>query len=564
MATADEYAAWIVKNQSLKGTPDFDTVAKAYQEAKLTEGQGGIPGPRATPSTLDVATSAPYKTIAGVADLFINTPQNIANIAKMAYGTAMTAAGRPELAPNVTEPSQPVSAAFKRMGLIKPTEGMTTGQRILDVGLQAATGGAISPAASVREIGSSALKGLAAGTAGQTTTELTGSPVAGMAVAMATPTAITSAAQSKQARLQAEKARNAVQDLTIRAGQAENLVVTPGSVTPSVQNVLIERLAGKTRTQQEFSARNQVEYDRLARRAVGIGDADPLSRENMRQIRSQEYQKGYEPLNRVGAVQTDQQFNFALNNVLSAYTGPGRSFPNAIPQPVQDLVANYRVGQFNSADAIAATRTLREQANNNIRAGGDNASVGLAQRAISNALEDQIERSLQTSGNTNAQAMLEQFRASRQRMAISHAVEDAIVEGGGSINARQLANDLQTRGRYLSGDLDLIARFANIARPVTIPPNTSGTPGAGTMVVGGGLGAGVGSLIGGTQGATLGGMVGTFAPNAISYAARNYLASGMGQRRALPTYDRPINSLMATQPLNNALLSTLIATPLAP
>jgi hypothetical protein len=284
----------------------------------------------------------------------------------------------------------------------------------------------------------------------------------------------------------------------------------------------------------------------------------------MRQIRSQEYQKGYEPLNRVGAVQTDQQFNTALNNVLSAYTGPGKSFPGAIPQPVQDLVANYRVGQFNSADAIAATRTLREQANNNIRAGGDNASVGLAQRAISNALEDQIERSLQTSGNTNAQAMLEQFRASRQRMAISHAVEDAIVESGGSINARQLANDLQTRGRYLSGDLDLIARFANIARPVTIPPNTSGTPGAGTMVVGGGIGLGVGSLIGGTQGATLGGMVGSVAPHAISYAARNYLASGMGQRRALPTYDRPINSLMATQPLNNALLSTLIATPLAP
>ena len=34
MATADEYAAWIVKNQEKKGTPEFDTVAKAYQEAK--------------------------------------------------------------------------------------------------------------------------------------------------------------------------------------------------------------------------------------------------------------------------------------------------------------------------------------------------------------------------------------------------------------------------------------------------------------------------------------------------------------------------------------------------
>jgi hypothetical protein len=37
MATADEYAAWIVKNESRKGTPEFDTVAKAYQIAKEAE-----------------------------------------------------------------------------------------------------------------------------------------------------------------------------------------------------------------------------------------------------------------------------------------------------------------------------------------------------------------------------------------------------------------------------------------------------------------------------------------------------------------------------------------------
>lgn len=36
MATADEYAAWIVKNADKKGTPDFEVVAKAYQDAKAT------------------------------------------------------------------------------------------------------------------------------------------------------------------------------------------------------------------------------------------------------------------------------------------------------------------------------------------------------------------------------------------------------------------------------------------------------------------------------------------------------------------------------------------------
>ena len=560
MATADEYAAWIVKNQSLKGTPEFDTVAKAYQEAKTAEAPSGIPGPRAAPSTLDVATSAPYKAIAGAADLFLTAPQNVANLAKMAYGTAVTAAGYPALAPEVTAPRQPVTEVFTRAGLIKPTEGMTMGQRMLDVGLQAATGSAISPATSLREMGSSALKGLAAGTTGQATTEVTGSPVAGMAVSMATPAAMVSASQAKQARLQLQQQQNAVRDLTVRQGQAEGYVVTPGSITPSAQNVLIERLAGKTRTQQEAASQNQQVTDRLARRAVSIGENDPLTRANMQQIRKDEYQRGYEPLNRAGVMQTDQQFNDALNKVLAAYTGPGQSFPGAIPKPVQDLVSNYRVGQFNSADAVSATRTLREQANANIRAGGDNAAVGLAQRAISSALEDQIERSLQAAGNANAQAMLDQFRASRQRMAISHAVEDAIMEGGGSVNARQLANDLQTRNRYFSGDLDLIARFANIARPVMVPPGTMGTPGAGSVLgagLGSGAGAGTAALMGlGPAGTSVGALIGAAAPSAVSYAARQYLLSPMGQQRALPTYDR-----YATQPLNNALLSTFMGIP---
>ena len=36
MATADEYAHWIVNNADKKGTPEFDTVAAAYKDAKAT------------------------------------------------------------------------------------------------------------------------------------------------------------------------------------------------------------------------------------------------------------------------------------------------------------------------------------------------------------------------------------------------------------------------------------------------------------------------------------------------------------------------------------------------
>jgi hypothetical protein len=36
-STTDDYARWIIANENKKGTPDFDKVAKAYEEAKLAE-----------------------------------------------------------------------------------------------------------------------------------------------------------------------------------------------------------------------------------------------------------------------------------------------------------------------------------------------------------------------------------------------------------------------------------------------------------------------------------------------------------------------------------------------
>lgn len=48
MATADEYAAWIVKNADKKGTPEFETVAEAYKLAKATP--QAAPAPAAPPA----------------------------------------------------------------------------------------------------------------------------------------------------------------------------------------------------------------------------------------------------------------------------------------------------------------------------------------------------------------------------------------------------------------------------------------------------------------------------------------------------------------------------------
>ena len=53
MATADDYAGWIVKNADKKGTPQFDTVAAAYKEA-LAEEQS-LPPVTVTPDSMTVS-----------------------------------------------------------------------------------------------------------------------------------------------------------------------------------------------------------------------------------------------------------------------------------------------------------------------------------------------------------------------------------------------------------------------------------------------------------------------------------------------------------------------------
>jgi hypothetical protein len=218
---------------------------------------------------------------------------------------------------------------------------------------------------------------------------------------------VTAVAKRGQAKMTKQQKLNAVRDDTLREGQAQGFVVTPGSVTPTVGNILLERIGGKTRVEQLAGVRNQQVTDSLARRAIGLPDDAPLTRDTMRDIRAQEYTAGYAPLANIGRVVADADFKKALQDVTDAFTGASKSFKGAAPQDVQKLIKPYNVGDFDAADAIAATRTLRENARNNFQKG--EGALGRAQIAVSNALEAQLERSLQAANNPQAAALLDEF-----------------------------------------------------------------------------------------------------------------------------------------------------------
>ena len=355
-------------------------------------------------------------------------------------------------------------------------------------------------------------------------------------------------------QLAKEQELNAVRDATLRAAQQEGYVVTPGSVSPTGKNIISERMAGKTHLEQLASVQNQAVTDRLARRAAGLPENAPLTSTTMQDIRKAEYAKGYEPIKQIGEIKTDPVFLDDLISVESKYAGAGASFPGAVPEDVTRLIKNFTVDKFNSKDALDVTRTLREQARGNFRKGDD--ALAKAQIDVSNALENQIERSLAASNNAKAADMLEQFRLSRQRMAISHTIEDAIKEGSGTVIAAKLARDIQT-GKYVSGDIKTIAEFANVFPRVAQTPSQIGAPGAGTVLgrsLSGGAGAATGYAIGGPTGMGIGGAIGALAPEMVSAGMRNYLLSGAGQRNVLPNYSPFASRLTSDEAARNALL----------
>lgn len=80
MATADDYAAWIVKNADKRGTPEFNTVSQAYQAAKSEEKPSGFD---VTQMVVNAPGSLYQNTIGGLLEAVqspVQTAQNLADV----------------------------------------------------------------------------------------------------------------------------------------------------------------------------------------------------------------------------------------------------------------------------------------------------------------------------------------------------------------------------------------------------------------------------------------------------------------------------------------------------
>lgn len=352
---------------------------------------------------------------------------------------------------------------------------------------------------------------------------------------------------SRAAQQAALKSKNQPIDDTLRAAMAEGLGVTPSSVKPTVVNTVMESIAGKIASAQEQANRNAPIFDAMARRSIGLAEDAPLTREATRNVRKSAYVNGYEPVASVGAVPTDRAFHHQISGIANRYQGAARSFPGAISDDVSKMAQMFDVPNFDAGDALQATQYLRDKAADAFSKG--ETGLGKASREIAKAIEDQIERHLSYSANgaqtlhtvtrpngqvvyVSGQDLLKGFRDARELMAKAHTVEDAIVEGGGSINAKKLAQRAQAN-KPLSGELKTIGNFAkNFDRVSQAAAQVAG-PGVSKLGYYGGAGIATmaGSAFGPVGAAAAGG-----ASLAVPYVVRAGLLSKPMQRSLLRDY----------------------------
>jgi len=119
MATADEYAAWIVANQDKKDTPEFGTVAEAYKLAKAEINAPVSEQPKESASGgigRQVGLAARYgiEGAAGIPGIFINPFQQAAGAKTMAQSTSdlLTKFGLPKEQTGAEQLSGAISRAM--------------------------------------------------------------------------------------------------------------------------------------------------------------------------------------------------------------------------------------------------------------------------------------------------------------------------------------------------------------------------------------------------------------------------------------------------------------------
>ena len=231
-------------------------------------------------------------------------------------------------------------------------------------------------------------------------------------------------------------------------------VIPPTQARGDIANRLMEGVAGKITTAQNASARNQEVTHKLVAKSLGLPEDEVILPEVLKGLR-QTAGEAYAKLENIGTIIPGKEYTEGLNKIAGKALKAQEGFPNAPASPVVALIDSLKSPSFDSSAVIAKISDLRNTANK-AYASGDT-DLGKASKDAAALLENTIEKHLK---DTNAIALLKEFRDARQLIAKSYSVEKALNPASGTVDSRQLAAQLK-RGKPLSEELKTVAEFAS-------------------------------------------------------------------------------------------------------
>lgn len=357
---------------------------------------------------------------------------------------------------------------------------------VAGAGLTGATLGLLQPAESAEERVKNTALGGTLGAVGQKVGQVVGNKVGAAIAGRATRAADTESA-------------NAVRDATLAEARRAGYVVPPATSNPNVTNRVIESVSGKAATQQSAMVRNQQVTNRLVREELGLPKGAPLNNATLNGLRTRAGNV-YKALKAAGDVTTDQQYLDEVVNLTRSADEIAQSFApsaqhgmqhglslagHAEIQALQDTLMQPR---FGSNAAVELVKKLRHEASANLKWNVEDPAkkaLGLAQREAAGIVEDQLIRHLQATGRG---ALADQFDAARKLIAKTYSVQAALNEGSGNVVATKLSALLR-KGKPLSGNLELAARFGQAFPKAAGEQTTSAGVSAVDALLAGGLGS---------------------------------------------------------------------------
>ncbi len=253
------------------------------------------------------------------------------------------------------------------------------------------------------------------------------------------------------------RAQRSVMDEALMAGRDIGLVAEPTMANPTLINRTLEGLAGKISTAQRVAEKNQGVINAAARRELGLPENAPLTDDTFSAIRDTAGQ-AYEAVKQIGQpIRADKSYIDDLRGVVAANQRLAQDFPEMADPGLQDFANSLAKDQFSPENAIEVIKKLRFDAKTLFKS-DDPAKQALARayKKGAQSVEDLVARNLKQIG---ADDLYESFVDSRQLIAKTYSVEEAVNKGSGNVVASKLAKQLE-KGKPISGELKDVARFA--------------------------------------------------------------------------------------------------------